>query len=158
MVDYFNDFWLGAITAEVINLTIHHSKVTCSGCRDQKFSPLLHLCQQQGLEAKLMSHMEAVRGLLIPRIPELFERFQRSIENTTSDRDVYVTNARFFLVQATPQSIYFGTFLNESNDAFIKKQMQQEIPQPVQILSRDAAIKKTRGKRPISQKLASIPE
>ena len=89
-MDYFNDFWMGALTSEVINLCIHHSKITCSGCRDQKYSALLHLCQQQGLEAKLVTHLEAVRGLLIPRIPELFERFKRNIENTTLDRDVYV--------------------------------------------------------------------
>ena len=150
---------MGAITSEVINLTIHHSKITCNGCRDQKYSPLLHLCQQQGLEAKLMSHMEAVRGLLIPRIPELFDRFQRNIENTALDKDVYVTNARFFLIQSTPQSIYYGTFLNESNDAFIRKQMQQTIPQQIQILPKDRTIKKRpREKKLISQKLASIPE
>lgn len=166
-MDYFNDFWLGTITAEFINQCVHQAAISCSGCRDGKHSPLLHMCQHQGLESKLVTYMELIRGNLLPRIPEIFEKFQLNIENANLDRDTYVTNARFFLVQATAQSIYYGSFLNERNDAFIHHQLtyaaQEMQPPPTSPKTianpefQSFGIKKRRKSRKITSRDNELP-
>ena len=121
-MDYFNDFWLGYITAEFIKKCVDQSLVDCHGCRDGKISPLLHIHHQLGLKEKITHHMEFVRGELISAIPSLYDQFKLKCVDSSMDKDVYVTNARFFLISITPESLYYGRYLNETNDFFISSQ------------------------------------
>ena len=121
-MDYFNEFWLGYITAEFIRRCVNESLVKCYGCRDGIISPLLHTHHQLGLKDKVVYYMEMVRGSMIPQIPSLYEEFKLKLVDSNMDKDVYVTNARFFLISTTPESLYYGRFLNEVNDSFIHSQ------------------------------------
>lgn len=121
-MDYFNDFWYGYITAEFVRRCVDESLANCHGCRDEKISPLLHMHHQLGLKDKLVYHMETVRGALIPLIPTLYEEFKLKVADAITDKVTYVTNGRFFLISATPESLYFGRYLTETNDAFIHYQ------------------------------------
>ena len=130
-MDYFNEFWLGFITAEFVQRCVAESLVHCYGCRDGKISPLLHMHHQLGLKDKLIYHMETVRGTLIPLIPTLYEEFKLKVVDANMDKDAYVTNARFFLISATPESLYYGRYLTESNDAFIHHQPIIKLQNPI---------------------------
>ena len=129
-MDYFNDFWYGYITAEFVRRCVDESLTSCHGCRGGKISPLLHMHHQRGLKDKLIHHMESVRGALIPLIPTLYEDFKLKVTDANMDKDAYVTNARFFLISVTPESLYYGRYLTESNDSFIHYQPITEPAKP----------------------------
>ena len=130
-MDYFNDFWYGYITAEFVRRCVDESLENCHGCRDEKISSLLHKHHQLGLKDKLVYHMESVRGALIPLIPTLYEEFKLKIAlkigDTIMDKDAYLTNGRFFLISATPESLYFGRYLTETNVALTKALRLNEV-------------------------------
>ena len=127
-MDYFNDFWLGYVTSDFVRRCVDESLANCHGCRDGKISSLLHTHHQLGLKEKIKHHMESVRGTLIPQIPSLYDEFRLKIEDSNMDKNAYVTNARFFLISATPESLYYGRYLNENNDQFIHSQPIREPP------------------------------
>ena len=148
-MDYFNEFWLGFITAKFVQRCVDEALQTCHGCRDKKVSPLLHMCHQLGLENKITYHMETVRGNMIPEIPSLYEEFKSKVDSSSMDKDAYVTNARFFLISATPQSLYYGRYLNETNDAFIHHQPIRE--EPVKVAGKKGIKRRKKQKELISQ-------
>ena len=145
-MDYFNEFWLGYITAEFIRRCVNESLVKCHGCRDGKISPLLHTHHQHGLKDKVVFYMEMVRGLMIPLIPSLYEEFKLKVGGSIMDKDAYVTNARFFLISATPESLYYGRFINETNDSFIHS---QPIREPITEPSRKRTIKGSKKQKKV---------
>ena len=143
-MDYFNDFWYGYITAEFVRRCVDESLANCHGCRDEKISPLLHIHHQLGLKDKLIYHMESVRGAIIPLISTLYEEFRLKVVDANMDKDAYVTNVRFFLISATPESLYYGKYLTELNGAFIHNQ-------PIIEPSNPTIKRRRRQKKPTSQ-------
>ena len=155
-MDYFNDFWLGFVTAEFVRRCVDESEATCHGCRDGKISPLLHIHHQLGLKDKIIYHMEPIRGVMMPLIPSLYEEFKVKVNSPNMNKNAYVTSAKFFLVAATPESLYFGRYLNEQNDAFIHHRPAKE-----KIMTVGKGIKRTKKRKVvISQDVpwSAVPE
>lgn len=143
-MDYFNEFWLGFITAEFIKKCVDEAIATCNGCRDGKISPLLHMHHQLGLLDKIIHHMEPVRGALLPHISSLYEDFKQKFTSSNMNKDAYVSNARFFLISATPESLYYGRYLNEANDEVVH---YQPITEEIQKVAVKKGIKRPRKKK-----------
>ena len=51
----------------------------------------------------------------------VFENKLPHSDDKKKDKLIYLNIARNFLITATPDAIYFGRFLDESNDSFINE-------------------------------------
>lgn len=130
MTDYFHDFWLGYLTDVLIRQTVEMSILKCPGCQDELKSPLLHLHHQLSLLEKLRCYIDEIRGTVLPTITVLYDEFQNKLphsDDLEKDKEIYVNNARFFLLSASAETLYYGRYLTEMNDqfineAFVKKQ------------------------------------
>ena len=155
VMDYFNEFWLGFVTADFIKRCVDMSLATCDGCRDGKISPLLHMHHQLGLKDKITYHMESVRGALLPNLHLLYEEFKQKLtSNSNMDKDAYISTARFFLISATPESLYYGRYLNEVNDSFIHYQPITEKPQSQTVEVKRGIKRSRKNKTSISQNVS----
>ena len=113
-----NELWLAYLTENIIRGCVKLARERCDGCKDHMCSILLHLCHQYSLLDKISAYFEEVRGIMLPNI-NLYYRNCEHILPTTSNknksREVYLQSGTSFLLQGTPQSIYWGRFIHADN-------------------------------------------
>lgn len=125
-MDYYHDFWTGFLAAQIVNRSLEISLAKCPGCESKLKSPLLHLHHQLSLLDKIQSHFNEIKGSMLSSLGQLYDQFQDKLphsEDLQKDKDIYVNNARMFLISVTPDAIYFGRYLTEMNDIYIHEGM-----------------------------------
>ena len=123
-MDYYHDFWMGFLTEQMIRQVVEMALIKCSGCCDEMHSPMLHLHHQLSLLEKLKCYFYEVRGSILSSIEALYEQFEDKLPHSNDlnkDKEIYVNNGRFFLISATPESLYYGRFICEMNDIYINE-------------------------------------
>ena len=121
-MDYFCDLWIGYITAIFIRKCTEIAIQRCPGCHSKLKSPILHQHHQYSLLDKLKLYFEEVRGLLLPSIDVIYKTVEANLphsEDLCKDKEIYCRNGIFFLNNSNPDSLYWGRFIDESNDGFI---------------------------------------
>ena len=114
------DLWLGFLTATVIQKCEKLARERCPGCRDKLKSPLLHQCHQHGLMSKLTRFSDEVKGSLLPSLEKLYESAKDAIQGSEGqDKDMFLSNGRFFLHNTNAGGFYYGRYLTETNDAMV---------------------------------------
>ena len=96
----------------------------CPGCEDKLFSPVLHLHNQLSLLDKMKNYFETVRASLLTSLDALYEQFESKLphsDDEETDRHIYTNNARIFLITASPETIYYGRYMNDMIDSYINE-------------------------------------
>ena len=144
-MDYYHDFWIGFLSEQIVRQAVEMALIKCSGCEGKMHSPLLHLHHQLSLLDKLRTYFEEIRGSLLPTIDALYEQFKNKLphsDNLDKDKEIYINNGRFFLISLTSEALYYGRYLNETNDSYInegftvKKRKISKAKKPIKITSK----------------------
>ena len=124
MTFYCNDTWIAYLCEQIIRQSNENCISNCPGCNDKLHSPILHLHEQLSLLDKLKTYFGEVRGTILHDIESYYTVFENKLphsDNKQKDKLIYINVARSFLITATAESLYFGRFLDESNDGFINE-------------------------------------
>ena len=121
-MDYYSDIWIGYLTGIVFNRCVKLSLQRCPGCIAKLKSPVLHQHEQNSLLQKIVIYFNEVRGLMLPSLDQLYDIIAKQLphsDDPLKDKDIYLQNGIFFLTSANPDSIYWGRYIDEFNDAMI---------------------------------------
>ena len=121
-MDYNNDFWIGFLCEQIIRQCVQMSIIKCPGCDEKLFSPVLHLHHQLSLFDKINHYFEEVRGSILPAVDVYYTQFEEILPHSNDrkkDRIIYNNTATNFLIQAKPETIYYGRYVNSLNDQYI---------------------------------------
>ena len=124
MVSYYNDNWIAYLCEQIVRQTCQKSKGNCPGCVNKLNSPLLHLHKQLSLLDRIRQYFNEIRGLMLHDIATYYSTFCSKLPHTDDkkkDKLIYLNIARNFLLTVTPDSLYFGRYLDENNDSFINE-------------------------------------
>ena len=145
-MDYYHDFWIGFLSEQIARQAVEMALIKCPGCDKKMYSPLLHLHHQLSLLDKIRTYFEEIRGSLLPTIDALYEQFKNKLphsDNLDKDKEIYINNGRFFLISLTSEALYYGRYLNETNDFYInegfltvKKRKISKAKKPIKITSK----------------------
>ena len=122
MTFFDNSEWIGYLAENIIRRCISLAETECPGCRDSVKCSILHLHHQLSLLDKIQNHFEAVRGEVLHKLQNLYADIQHRLPHSTDekkDKTIYCNVGRIFLLTCSPQSIYFGRYVNEMNDSFL---------------------------------------
>lgn len=128
-MDYYHDIWIGYLTGLIVQRCVELCVLRCPGCRDKLKSPVLHIHHQYSLLDKLKTYVDEIRGSLLPAINQLYDVAKNKLphsDDPAKDMEIYTNNARFFLQTATPETLYYGRYLNEQNDCIINELLVQK--------------------------------
>ena len=121
-MDYYSDIWTGYLTGIVLNRCLKLSLQRCPGCIAKLKSPVLHQHEQNSLLDKVKLYYNEVRGLMLPSLEQLYDIIATQLPHSadpSKDKEIYLKNGMFFLTSANPDSIYWGRYIDEFNDAMI---------------------------------------
>ncbi len=121
-MDYYSDIWTGYLTGIVLNRCLKLSLQRCPGCIGKLKSSVLHQHEQNSLLDKLKLYYNEVRGLMLPSLEQLYDIIAAQLPHSadpSKDKEVYCKNGLFFLTSANPESLYWGRYIDEFNDAMI---------------------------------------
>ena len=124
MTFYCNDNWIAYLCEQIIRQSSQRSIADCPGCNAKLYSPLLHLHEQLSLLDKLRKYFQEIRGSILHDTEFHYTVFDNKLphsDDKKKDKLIYLNIARNFLLTATSDSVYFGRFLDESNDSFINE-------------------------------------
>lgn len=122
MTSYFSDIWLAYLCEHIVRDAVNLAKDHCLGCKESKYSPLLHLHEQTSLLDKIRTYFEEIRGRVLSTLPDIYDRFKKQLAHTTDlekDKESYVDSARKFLLTITPDAVYFGRYIDEMTDSVL---------------------------------------
>ena len=132
MTAYGSPVWLGYLTHLVITNCLVKAKGKCAACKNNiTTSPLLHYHLQSSLLEKMKDNFEEVRGPMISEIELCFNSYVQ-LYGLDVEKNNYIFTGQTFLLLSTPESIYFGRYINEELYAIL---FPQANPEAVKILS-----------------------
>ena len=123
-MDYCHDTWTGYLTELIVQKSIETCELRCPGCTDKLKSPLLHFHNQMDLFQKMKHYYNEIRGFLLPTIDLLYDNVSHKLPHSNDlakDKEQYIYNARVFLNISSPESIYYGRYLDQHNDCIINE-------------------------------------
>ena len=142
LMDLNSSNWFAYLTAVLIDLSIKKSIEDCPGCRDDKKSPLLHRHLQMNLLDKISCYFELIKTQITNEMDRLLIQFK--VQNDVSTfEEAMIAEGLHFLNMSTPSTIYFGRYINPSNDVYIASSTD----------SQDRAKTSSKRKRPKKLKL-----
>ena len=115
---------MGYLAENIIRRCISLTEAECSGCRDKMKCSILHLHNQLSLLEKIQTYFEVARGEMLHALHELYTDIEHRLPHSgdmKKDMVVYCNVGRVFLLTCSPQAIYFGRYVDETNDAFINE-------------------------------------
>ena len=123
-MNYCHDIWTGYLTELIVRKSIETCELRCPGCTDNLKSPLLHFHNQMDLFQKMKHYYNEIRGFLLPTIDLLYDNVSHKLPHSNDlvkDKEQYIYNARAFLNISSPESIYYGRYLDHHNDCIINE-------------------------------------
>ena len=132
-VDYDSNLWLGILTGHIIQTCIELALHRCPGCKTKLKSPLLHLHEQQSLLQKIHTYFNEVRGILLPRVGDIYDSVKHKFilkgsENENVEKENHAASARSFLTMSSPEVVYYGRYLLAENDEIISEILTKKTP------------------------------
>lgn len=121
-MNYCSDLWVGVLAGALINNCVAICKEKCEACKSNLKSPILHLEHKLSLMAKFRAYLAESRPLLLSRIFDLYDGVENKLphsENKLYDKEAYCNKARIFLLNVTPESLFYGPHITEQNDCVI---------------------------------------
>ena len=108
--------WLGFLAAEILLRCVERNLQSCPGCRDGKFSPILHLHYSLNLNQTLKKYM----SITITTI-DVDQMFQVYIDKfgPQLDGDELIIMGKHFMKTLTPDALYYGNYVTTDNDFVI---------------------------------------
>ncbi len=100
------------------------SVLKCPACESKIKSPLLHICHQRGLLDKLQVHFEEVRGPMLTSLESYYEQVQEILphsDDLSKDKNNYINAGRLWLQLSSPETIFYGKYVDEFNNSFIDR-------------------------------------
>ena len=157
-MDYHHDIWIGLLTELIVQRSIETCQLRCPGCIDNLKSPLLHFHNQMDLLQKIKRYYEEIRGFLLPTIDLLYDDVSHKLphsDDLVKDKELYIYNAQFFLSISSPESIYYGRYLNEHNDCIINELITNKKKRKTIEPQRSSSLNLSKEtKKPLSSKLS----
>jgi hypothetical protein len=117
-----NAEWIGYLTEIVIRKCVALSIASCSGCKDDMQSDLLHLHNQMSLLEKLEHYFEQSRAEVLTSLNALYHSIEANLphsDDKKKDMGIYINVGKHFLITCSPQALYYGRYVNDLNDTFI---------------------------------------
>ena len=108
------DDWKTFIVAVFIKRTLEVSILACQGCRESRFSPLLHAHQTKGLMQKLTVFFDAIKSELVTNIRDVYSQFEVRFPNINIPN--YDQEGIEFLNNLDVNQIYYGRYITADND------------------------------------------
>ena len=128
MTFFDNSEWIGYLAENIIRRCVSLAEINCSGCKDGMKCSILHLHHQLSLLDKIQSHFEAARGEVLNQLHNLYKDIQHKLPHSPDekkDMTIYCNVGRVFLLTCSPQSIYFGRYVNDMNDSFLSEVLEE---------------------------------
>jgi len=116
---YFQELWVAFITQKFVEQCCAQAIENCLGCKNNKKSVLLHSHEWCSLLEKIENHFETARSFAITHLEEYYLILTEELPHTNDlekDKLCYINIARYFLLTCTPFAVYYGRYVNESND------------------------------------------
>ena len=124
MTFFNNADWIGFLAENVVKKCVALNLAECSGCKDGMNSDLLHLHCQLSLLEKIQSHFEAARGEALHNLPLLYKQIEAKLPHSNDknkDKAIYLSVGRLFLHTISAPALYYGRYINETNDDMINE-------------------------------------
>lgn len=121
-MDYSSDLWFATLAAIIFHQSAKKCAELCPGCNANLKNPILHLCHQLSLLDKMRNHFDEIRGYSLSTIYTIYDSVSNKLPHSTDldkDKENYCNNAIVFLNSINPDSLYWGRYLHEHNDALI---------------------------------------
>lgn len=128
MTFFSNADWVGFLAENIIQKCVSLTLAECSGCRDGMKSDILHLHHQLSLLEKIQNHFETARGEVLTSLGSLYKEMEQKLPHSKDlkkDASIYNGVGRFFLLTTSPQSLYYGRYVNEMNQAVISEVFEE---------------------------------
>ena len=119
---YCNDTWIAFLCENIFRLTLKKSRINCPACVNNMKSPLLHVHLRESFLNLIRNYFEEIRGMLLQNLDLYYDRISEKISHSSDaqkDKQIYLDIARHFLLSATPDSVYYGRYMDKHNDSFI---------------------------------------
>ena len=113
--------WTSVLVMEIINRCEEYSIHSCNGCRGRLYSKILHSHYQMSLIDKIKKHLESAKTDLLQNLKGLSEQYIKCDIYTPFEVTSLDLYAQYFISIMTPDAMLYGKYVNESDDAFIKK-------------------------------------
>jgi len=121
-MDYYSDLWVGFLSGALMDKCINICLEQCNACKAELKLPILHLHNQLSLLEKFKAYLDEARGVLLVKINEIYDAVESKLPHSNDkvmDKEIYCNNARFYLLNATPESLFYGRHITEYNDCVI---------------------------------------
>ena len=113
--------WFAFLTNLLVESCLRKSVEECPGCRDGKFSPLLHRHYQLGLLDKIGRYFETVKTELIEEMDKMLTIYKSTPHCSAEFEEAMIGEGVDFLLKSTPSIIYFGQYVVGFNDIYVEK-------------------------------------
>lgn len=128
-MSFFNNSdWVGFLAENIIQKCVAMVLAECSGCKDSMKSDLLHLHQQLSLLEKIQKHFEEARGEALAALQDLYKEIESKLphsDDVNQDRIIYCNVGRLFLQTCSPETLYYGRYVNELNHTIIHTVLEE---------------------------------
>ncbi len=124
-----NEEWIGYLSEIIVQKCVSLSLVDCPGCKDKMKSDLLHLHNQQSLLQKLQNYFEPARADVLNSLTNHYKAIAEKLphsDDKKKDMMIYCNLGRQFLITCSPEAMYYGRYINQTNDAFIDELLTEK--------------------------------
>jgi hypothetical protein len=115
------DIWFAYVINNVIENCRMLSMEHCKGCQLKLKSSILHEHEHLSLKEKIETHLQSVRKNLDVELQALFREFKQDEVISTYEKLEILTATQTLIQYATPQSLYYGCWMNIENEFIIRK-------------------------------------
>ena len=94
----------------------------CPGCKNKIKSPLLHVHVRKSFLDLIRNYFEEIRGIVLKNLDAYYSIISEKVlhsKDEQEDKKIYLEVAKQFLLTATPDSVYYGRYVDKHNDSFI---------------------------------------
>ena len=121
-MDYYHETWIGYLAAIIMKKCNEIASQRCPGCQVNLKSSILHQHHQMSLFEKIKLYSDEVKGAMVKVVTSLYRSLENKLPHSTDiqrDKQMYCDHALFFLTVSTPESLYWGRYIDEKNDDYI---------------------------------------
>lgn len=119
---YCNDTWIAFLCENIFRLTLKKSMQDCPACNNKIKSPLLHVHVRESFLDLIRNYFEEIRGIVLKNLDSYYSIISEKVSDSDyeqEDKKIYLDVAKQFLLTATPDSVYYGRYVDKHNDSFI---------------------------------------
>ena len=124
MAESFSFIWMSCISDSLIRDVLRRSRSNCAACQSDMSAPALHKHEILSLLEKIQEHFEETRLYMIGIIPKLYDQFQHLLPHSpdlVKDKETYQESAKYFLLSATANSIFYGQYITGVTDQITRE-------------------------------------